>query len=93
LKNASSVVFAAQRAREELPELAEYMDVDLDFLTRYHTTGFHGLLDERLQHEVGERLRLFGIDPMSPEDEDKLRRIGQVFVPDTFDPAVAGIKP
>ena len=93
LKNASSVVFAAQRAREELPELAEYMDVDLDFLTRYHTTGFHGLLDERLQHEVGERLRLFGIDPMSSEDEDKLRRIGQVFVPDTFDPAVAGIKP
>ena len=91
LKNATSVVFAAQRANEELPELAEYMDVDLEFLTRYHTTGFRGLLDTRMQAAVGKRLREFGIDPMTASDEEKLRKLGAIFTPDTFDPSVAGI--
>ena len=91
LKNATSVVFAAQRANEELPELAEYMDVDLDFLTRYHTTGFRGLLDTRMQAEVGKRLRDFGVGPMTASDEEKLRRLGAIFTPTTFDPRVAGI--
>jgi hypothetical protein len=98
LKSATSVVYAAQRSGYTHPNIDPYRDLDLGFLDRYHGYAVDHLLPPELgAHVRGEFARL-GIEPMSADDERRLRLLGRTFVPEQFnweragltDPAAAG---
>jgi hypothetical protein len=91
LKSATSVVYAAQRSGYRHPSLKPFRDLDLDFLERYHGYAVEHLLPAQLGAHVRQEFARLGIEPMSPEDERRLRSIGQVFVPEAFNRERAGL--
>jgi hypothetical protein len=89
--NAISVVYAAQRAAVRHPALEDYADVNLSFLERYFPNAVDAMVPNDLRERVHARLAALGIEPMSPNDELRLRTIGQTFAPAEFSFARAGI--
>ena len=85
LKSATSVVIAAQRAGYDGGEFAEYMGEDLSHFERYFGTGLEQLVPHNLHAPLRETLASHGIEPMSDEDEIKVRNIAKTFSPATFD--------
>ena len=68
------------------------MDTDLSFLERYHDNAIKHFVPRQLQKHVRARLAQYGIQPMSYDDEQKLRRVAETFWPEKFDPVRAGLK-
>jgi hypothetical protein len=91
LKSATSVVYAAQRSGYRHRAVDEYLDVDLTFLERYFDYAVRHMVPMHLAGHVRSALDALGIDPMSEDDELKLRTIGQFFWPESFSWARAGI--
>jgi len=92
LKSATSVVYACQKAGWwKVASLAEYRDVDLGFLERYHGYAVDYLLSVELASHVHNRMAELGVQSMNPEEEAKLRRIGQTFWPEAFSRTRAGL--
>lgn len=91
LKSATSVIYAVQRSTYRHPILDEYRDVELDFLERYFDYAIEHMLPSALRDHVRGELASLGIDPMSDDDELRLRTIGQIFWPESFSWSRAGI--
>lgn len=91
LKSATSVIYAAQRSGYRNPILDEYHDVELDFLERYFDYAVDHMLPEHLRDHVRAEFASLGIEPMTEDDEYRLRTIGQVFWPESFSWTRAGI--
>ncbi len=91
LKSATSVIYAIQHSTYHHPILDEYRDVELDFLERYFDHAVQHMLPDHLQDRVRGELASLGIQPMSDDDELRLRTIGQVFWPESFSWSRAGI--
>jgi hypothetical protein len=98
LKSATSVVYGAQRSGYHHPSLEAFRSIDLRFLERYHDYAVAHMLPQELGVHVRGEFAKLGIEPMTVEDERRLRTIGQIFVPESFnweragvpDPAIAG---
>ena len=91
LKSATSVMYAAQRTNYRHPALDPYRDVDLEFLERYFDYAIEHMIPEHLQDPVRGQFASLGIEPMTDDDELRLRTIGQVFWPESFSWSRAGI--
>ena len=91
LKSATSVVRAAQESGYRHPALERYRALDLGFLDRYFDYGIEHLLPPSLAEHARLELSALGIRPMAPEDEWRLRTIGQVFWPESFSWSRAGL--
>jgi hypothetical protein len=91
LKSATSVVYASQRAGYRHPALDRYRKLDLGFLERYFDYAVEHMLPPPLAEHARAEFARLGIRPMSPEDEWRLRTIGQVFWPESFTWARAGL--
>lgn len=91
LKSATSVIYAAQRSTYRHPILDEYRDVELDFLERSFDYAVEHMVPDHLREHVRGELASLGIDPMSDDDELRLRTIGQIFWPESFSWSRAGI--
>jgi hypothetical protein len=91
LKSATSVVYAAQRSGYRHPVLDEYRDTDLTFLERYLDYAVEHMLPPELGSHVRRELDMLGIDPMTEDDELRLRTIGQIFWPESFSWSRSGI--
>lgn len=91
LKSATSVIYAVQRSTYRHPILDEYRDVELDFLERHFDYAVEHMLPDHLRERVRRELASLGIDPMSDDDELRLRTIGQIFWPESFSWSRAGI--
>lgn len=91
LKSATSVVYGAQRAGFRHPALDAYEDVELDLLERYFDYAIDHMLPPHLREHARRQLAALGIEPMTDEDDLRLRTIGQVFWPEEFSWSRAGI--
>jgi len=91
LKSATSVMYAVQRSGYRHPAVDEYRDVELGFLERYFDYAVEHMLPAHLQDHVRGELASFGIEPMTDDDELRLRTIGQIFWPESFSWSRAGI--
>lgn len=91
LKSATSLVYAAQRSAFRHPILDEYLDVDLGFLERYFDYAIQHMVPSHLREHIRAELASLGIEPMTEDDELRLRTIGQVFWPESFSWSRAGI--
>jgi hypothetical protein len=84
LKSATSVVYAAQRSGFRHPGVDRYRDVDLGLLERYFGYALEHMLPPHLRDHAAARLHELGIQPMSDDDEYRLRTLGRVFWPEEF---------
>ncbi len=91
LKSATSVVYATQRSGYRHPVLDEYFDVDLAFLERYFDYAVEHMLPHELARAVRQQLDAHWIEPMTEDDELRLRTVGQIFWPESFSWSRAGI--
>jgi len=89
---ALSTMRAIQSAQEHYDSVAEFEDVDLGFVARYHGYAVDQLLNAEIAAHVRERFAAMGIEPMTSEDEKKLRGIGRIFNPSAFDAKRAGFE-
>ena len=86
LKSATSVVYAAQRSGFRHPGVDRYRDLDLSLLDRYFGYAFEHMLPPHLRDHVVDQLTALEIQPMTPDDDFRLRTLGEVFWPEEFDP-------
>lgn len=84
MKSATSVVAAAQIAGETRYGLGEYADTDVSFLHRYYRGGLAGLVPADMLPGLEAELAERGIEPMTLEDEFRLRTVAQLFDPGNF---------
>jgi len=73
-KMAVSIIYACQKSNLFLPQLEEYMDMDLNFLERYYNP-YLSLNNPETSITLINRLNKYGIKPMSLDEENKLREI------------------
>lgn len=91
LKSATSLIYACQKSGWVCDTIQKYMDVDLDYLDRYHGYAVDHLVPAGWQEGIRRKLKSFGIDPMTPEEELKLRSVGLVFWPEQHRAKMAGL--
>jgi len=91
LKSATSVVYAAQRSNFRHPAIDRYRDLDLGFLVRYFDYAVEHMLPPPLAAHVRGQFAALGIAPMTPDEERRLRTLGQVFWPESFSWSRAGL--
>lgn len=84
LKSATSLMYAVQKTGYDGAELDEYMDVDLDFLTRYFGSYFPLLTPADVSPQIAQELEALGIEPMSEADEKQVKEIAKVFYPSAY---------
>jgi hypothetical protein len=91
LKSATSVVYGAQRSGYVHRALERYRDLDLTFLERYFDYAVEHMVPPDLVGHVRQQLALLGLEPMTGEDDRRVRTLGQVFWPESFSWARAGL--
>lgn len=91
LKSATSVIYAAKRSGYRNPALDRYAETDLGFLEAYFDYAVTHMLPEPLASHARAELDRMGIRAMTPEEERRMRTIGQVFWPESFTWAKAGL--
>ena len=67
-KMAVSIIYACQKSNLVLPQLEEYMDMDLNFLERYYNP-YLSLNNPETSITLINRLNKYGIKPMSLDEE------------------------
>lgn len=90
LKSATSLIYACQKSGWVCDEIERYMDIDLDYLNRYHGYAINHLVPAGWQEGIRRKLKSYGIEPMTAEDELKLRSVGLVFWPEQHRSKMAG---
>lgn len=72
----TSMVYACQKARVILPELFNYMSMDLTFLERYYPKylDLNDTGDSEIKEYLENKLKEFGIKPMTNSDITKLKK-------------------
>lgn len=91
LKSATSLMYAVQKSGYRNPYTDKYLDIDLDFLGRYHGYAIDCFVPEYLRAYIRSSFAYYRVPEMSEGDEKKLRSIGQVFWPEKFDAKRAGL--
>jgi hypothetical protein len=91
LKSATSLMYAIQKSGYRHPDTDKFLNVDLDFLGRYHGYAIETLVPAYLRDHIRQQFSRYGVQPMSVDDESKLRSIGKVFWPEKFNAIRAGL--
>jgi hypothetical protein len=91
LKSATSLMYAIQKSGYRHPDTDKFLNVDLDFLGRYHEYAIETLVPAYLRDHIRQQFSRYGVQPMSVDDESKLRSIGKVFWPEKFNAIRAGL--
>jgi hypothetical protein len=81
LKEATSVLYAASKSGDWPQEIEEYRGFDLSFLERYYDSAVDAFAPPELRPVIRTSLERLGFSPMTPEEEERLRTIQDVFDP------------
>lgn len=92
LKSATSVIYACQKSGWSCPEIERYLGADLGFLERYFGKSMDYFVPEQYRAHVKGALAEHGIDPMSEEDEQRLRQVARIFLPEEFSLDLANVQ-
>lgn len=87
-KMAPSLMYALNKHDIVLDEVREFKDMDLSILEKYNPEAYKILSDEDRKY-VEEQLKILGIERMSPEEVEQLKKLNFVRASESLEPNLA----
>ena len=84
LKMATSAIYAARKGGYTHAVFEQYEGVELSFLERYYDYALETLVPQGLRQYIRQRYREYGFEPMTSDDDYRLRTIAKLLAPKLY---------